>query len=237
MMSSGTQSRSGSGRVRVRALPGVWPPHSDARLLAQVVSQTRLATGKDVLEVFAGSGALALSMAVDGARSVTAVDISRRALLSIRLNARRNNVRIRTLRGDLFAPLLGESFDLIVANPPYVPGQESLPTRGIARAWEGGLDGRILVDRLLTDAPRHLRRGGSLIVIHSSMTGERETCAGLRAAGLRTEVLMRHRGPLGPIGRARAGVLRERGLLDDREASEEEEDLVVICGTREALTP
>jgi release factor glutamine methyltransferase len=224
-----------SGSVRVRVLPGVWRPHSDARFIAQVVSESHLATGKDVLDIFAGSGALALSMAMDGARSVTAVDISRRALLSIRLNARRNNLRVRTLRGDLFAPLAGESFDLIVANPPYVPGEEALPARGIARAWEGGFDGRKLVDRLLADAPRHLRPGGRLLVIHSSMTGERKTCAGMQAAGLQTEVLARHRGPLGPIGRARLSVLQERGLLDDQDGAEEEEDLIVICGTREAL--
>jgi release factor glutamine methyltransferase len=202
-------------------------------LLAQVVSESRLASGKDVLEVFTGSGALALSMASDGARSVTAVDISRRALLSVRLNARRNDVRVRVLRGDLFAPVWGESFDLIVANPPYVPGDKGLPTRGIARAWEGGWSGRVLVDRLLTDGPAHLRPGGKLLIVHSSFTGERETCDGLEAAGLRAEVLARHRGPLGPIGRARLAVLRERGLLDDRDGSDEE-DLVVICGHLDA---
>jgi release factor glutamine methyltransferase len=175
-------------------------------------------------------------MAFDGARSVTAVDISRRALLSVRLNARRNNVRVRTLRGDMFTPVSGDSFDLIVANPPYVPGDEALPTRGIARAWEGGLDGRVLVDRLLTDAPRHLRPGGRLLVIHSSFTGERKTCDRLRSAGLKAEVLARHTGPLGPLGRARLDVLRDRGLLDDRDGAEEEA-LVVMCGTRDPLTP
>jgi release factor glutamine methyltransferase len=210
----------------------VWRPSSDARLLAQVVSESRLAYEKDVLDLFTGSGALALSMARDGARSVTAIDISRRSLLSVRLNARRNNLRVRTLRGDLFTSVSDESFDLIVANPPYVPGAESLPTRGIARAWEGGLDGRVLVDRLLADAPSHLRPGGRLVIIHSSMTGERRTCDMLRAQGLRTEVLARHRGPVGPIGQGRMALLRDRGLLDDSHGNGEE-DLVVVCGTLE----
>jgi release factor glutamine methyltransferase len=211
----------------------VWPPHSDARLLAQTVFESGMARGRNVLDVFTGSGVLALSMAMDGARSVTAIDISRRALLSVRYNARRNKVRLRTLHGDLFSPVAGETFDLIVANPPYVPGDEALPNRGIARAWEGGLDGRVLVDRFLADGPRHLRPGGRLLIVHSSLTGERQTCDGLRAAGLRAEVLARHRGPLGPIGQARAAMLRERGLLDDAEGGHDE-DLVVLCGTLEA---
>jgi release factor glutamine methyltransferase len=211
----------------------VWPPHSDARLLAQTVFESSMARGKDVLDVFTGSGALALSMAMGEARSVTAIDISRRALLSVRCNARRNKVHVRTLRGDLFSPVAGETFDLIVANPPYVPGDEALPSRGIARAWEGGLDGRVLVDRLLAEGPRHLRPGGRLLIVHSSLTGERQTCHGLRAAGMRAEVLARHRGPLGPIGQARVALLRDRGLLDDPQGGDDE-DLVVMCGTLQA---
>ena len=70
--------------------------------------------------------------------SVTAVDISRRAVLTARLNARLNGVRVRALRGDLLAPVAGEGFDLIVSNPPYVPAE----TRHAAsRAPCAGLDG------------------------------------------------------------------------------------------------
>lgn len=213
--------------LKVRALPGVWRPHSDARMLAQLVAERQLAAGADVLDVFTGSGALAVAAAASGARSVTAVDVSRRALLTVRFNAQRNGVRIRTLRGDLFSPVDGEGFDLIVANPPYYPGGEALPARGLARAWEGGPDGRLLVDRLCREGPGRLRPGGRLVMVHNTMIGERQSLELLEAGGLRTEVLVRHRGPFGPVGRAAMALLRERGL-----DAPEQEETVVISGRR-----
>jgi release factor glutamine methyltransferase len=211
--------------LKVRVLPGVWRPHSDARMVAQVVAERGLAAGADVLDLFTGSGALALAAAMGGARSATAVDISRRALLTVRLNARRHGLGVRTLRGDLFAPVEGETFDLILANPPYFPGPERLPERGLARAWEGGPGGRLLVDRMCAGAPEHLRPGGRLLLVHNTITGERETRELLQNGGLRTKVMLRHRGPLGPIGRA---VLRERGL-----DAPEQEEIVVISAMRD----
>jgi release factor glutamine methyltransferase len=196
-------------------------------MLAQLVAESGLATGADVLDVFTGSGALALAAAASGARAVTAVDLSRRALLTVRLNARRNHLRVRTLRGDLFAPVEAESFDLIVANPPYYPGAETLPERGLARAWEGGPDGRLLVDRLCREAPAHLRAGGRLLMVHNTMIGERESLEALEAGGLQTQVLLRHRGPYGSVGKAAAALLRERGI-----DVPDEEETVVISGQR-----
>jgi release factor glutamine methyltransferase len=213
--------------LRVRALPGVWRPHSDARMLAALVAERRLALEADVLDVFTGTGALGLAAAASGARSVTAVDISRRALLTVRLNALRNGVRVRTLRGDLVAPVQGETFDLIVANPPYYPGGETLPARGLARAWEGGSDGRRLVDRFCTEAPGRLRPGGRLLLVHNTLIGESQSLERLEARGLHTEVLLRHRGPFGPVGRAALALLRERGLDPP-----EQEETVVISGRR-----
>ena len=71
-----------------------------------------------VLDVCTGSGALAVSAALAAARSVTAVDVSRRALATVQLNARLNGVRVRTRRGALLEAVPGETFDLIVSNPP-----------------------------------------------------------------------------------------------------------------------
>jgi release factor glutamine methyltransferase len=221
-----------AGSLKVRALPGVWPPHSDARLLAQVVAERQLAAGADVLDVFTGSGALGLAAAAGGARRVTAVDLSRPALLSVRLNARRNGVRVRTLRGDMFSPVAGETFDLILANPPYFPGADLLPARGPARAWEGGPDGRALVDRLCAEAPEHLRPGGRLLAVHNTMIGERRTRERLEGAGLRVEVLARHRGPFGPVGRAALSRLRQREPADTY-AGEDDEEILVISAARE----
>lgn len=217
--------------LRILTLPGVFSPPSDCRLLAGLIEESGLARGARVLDVFTGSGALAVVAARAGARDVTAIDISRRAVVTVRANAWLNRVRVRALRGDLLAPVAGERFDLIVANPPYLPGQDdTLPARGPARAWEGGRDGRRLVERLCAAAPDHLEADGTLLIVHSSLTGEQATLDSLREAGLRAEVLSRVPGPLGPIAAARAPMFEERGLLAP---GERWEDMLVLQGSRD----
>jgi release factor glutamine methyltransferase len=219
--------------VRIITLPGVLRPPSDCWLLADVMRERRLAHGRTVLDVFTGTGALAVAAALDGARAVSAVDVSRRAVLNARINARLNGVRVRALRGDLFAPVTGERFDLIVANPPYVPSaSDELPGRGAARAWEAGTDGRALLDRLCADAADHLAPGGDVLVVHSSLSGEDATLDRLAATGLSTEVVARQRGPLGPLVAARAELLERRGLLAP---GQRDEELVVIRAAQAEL--
>lgn len=187
-----------------------------------------LASGARVLELFTGSGAIAVAAAREGAREVTAVDVSRRALLSAWVNARRSGARLRLRRGDLFAPVAGERFDLILANPPYVPSPDDvLPRSGAARAWEGGEDGRLLLDRLCAEAPAHLAPGGTLLLVQSSICGEQATLDRLRAGGLQAGRLAAQRGPLGPLMRERAPLLEARGLL---EPGQREEELLVLAG-------
>jgi release factor glutamine methyltransferase len=193
------------------------------------------APGRDVLDVCTGSGILAVSAGLAHARSVTAVDVSRRALLTARLNGALNGIRIRTRRGDLLDAVGDERFDVIVSNPPYLPSeQDGPPPRGLARATEAGPDGRLFLDRLLAEAPAHLRPGGTLLVVHSSVNGVEASCDRLRDAGLECDVALRERGPLGPILTARAQLLEDRGLLAP---GEREEDVVVIRGRVEAATP
>jgi release factor glutamine methyltransferase len=217
-----------AGSVRIITLPGVFQPHSDARLLAAVMRERGLAVGARVLELFAGSGAVAIAAAREGAREVTVVDVSRRALATSWINARRNGVHVRTRRGDLFAPVAGERFDLILANPPYVPSAtHALPRAGAARAWEGGGDGRLLLDRLCDEAAAHLDPGGTLLLVQSSICGEQATLARLQAAGLHAERLAAERGPLGPLMRERAPLLEARGLLAPGQGDEE---LLVLAG-------
>jgi release factor glutamine methyltransferase len=223
--------------VKIATLPGVFRPHSDALLLAGLVRERGYARDAAVLDLFTGSGVLAIAAADSGAREVTAVDLSRRAVATARMNARRNGVSVRVLRGDMFAPVAGERFDLITANPPYLPGDEELPKGGPARAWEGGHDGRLLVDRLCDGARDRLLPEGRLLLVQSSLTGEQASLDRLAAAGLRARVIARRRGPLGPLARARAEQLRARGLL---EHDRDEEELLVIEAVRdpeESLPP
>ena len=213
--------------MRIVTLPGVFRPISDTWLLAGALRE--LAPGARVLDACTGSGALAVTAALAGAREVTAVDVSRRAVLTARLNAQLNGVTVRARRSDLFSKLGDQRYDLIVSNPPYVPDPsgDRLPTRGARRAWDAGRDGRIVLDRLIAEAPRHLRPGGTLLVVHSEICGIDVTLEALRAAGLRPQVVTRHHGPLGPLMRDRVQHLQERGALSPGQT---EEEVAVIAG-------
>jgi release factor glutamine methyltransferase len=216
--------------MRLLVLPGVLRPLSDGRLLASRMRDERLARGAGVLDMFTGSGALAVAAAQDGAAAVTASDLSRRAALNARINAALNRVDVEVVRGDLFAPLAGRRFDLVLANPPYVPSAEpELPSRGAALAWEGGLGGRAVIDRFCAQVGTHLLPGGSALIVQSSLTGEEQTVARLKAGGLSARVLARERGPLGPVVSERAAELERQGML---EPGAREEELLVIQGSR-----
>ena len=214
--------------MRIARLPGVFRPRSDTWLLAGALRERPELPGGEVLDVCTGSGALAIAAALGGARSVTAVDVSRRALLSVRLGARLNGVRVEARRGSLLAAVPGRRFDVIVANPPYLPGGAP-PARGAGRHTEAGARGRALLDRLIDAAPGHLRPGGVLLVTHSSVNGEAATLARMRAAGLGAEVVRRRHGGLGPLLAARAPALEARGLLPP---GVRDEDLLVVAGAR-----
>jgi len=214
--------------VRLLTPPGVFAPRPDSWMLARALRAELASPGARVADVCTGSGLLAVTAALCGARA-TAIDVSRRAVLSAALNARINGVRVRALRGDLLAPVRGERFDVIVANPPYLPtGGDALPAGGPARAWDAGRDGRVLLDALLAQAPDHLTPGGVLLVVHSALCGTDRTLAELRKRGLQAEVAVRHRGELGPILRARAPLLEERGLIAP---GERDEEVVVVRAT------
>jgi release factor glutamine methyltransferase len=188
--------------------------------------------GSSVLDLCTGSGMLAVAAALHGASRVVAVDISRRALLSVQLNARLNGVRVEAVRGDMFEPVNGERFDLIVSNPPYVPSQSvRLPRRGPERAWHAGPDGRIFLDRICAEVAEHLNRGGVLLLVQNTLVGERETLDALAARGLEPSIALRHRGPLGPRLRERAAWLRARSLLE----GEVDEVLIVRAQAGAAL--
>jgi release factor glutamine methyltransferase len=211
--------------MRIVRVPGVFQPPSDAWLLADYLRRERLAAGATVLDLCAGSGILAIAAALGGATRATAIDISRPAAAAIRLNALLNGVKVEALRGDLFGPVEGRRFDLILSNPPYLPGDTAeLPRSGLARAWEGGRSGRAFIERIAAGARDHLTPEGVLVLTYSTVCDEPKTLAALRAGGLAPKVVVRCRGPLGTRLSARVDWLRSQGVLL---AGDEEEILVV----------
>ena len=122
------------------------------------------------LDICTGGGCIAIAMAhYNPEWDVTGVDISPDALaLADENKARLHADNVRLLRSDLYSALRGETFDLIVTNPPYVTHAETdalpaeyahEPELGL-RAGDDGLD---LALRILRDAPDHLTDDGLLI--------------------------------------------------------------------------
>jgi methylase of polypeptide subunit release factors len=142
---------------------GVSPP---ALLLAHLT--VRRAVGR-VLDLGCGGGVQAL-LAARHADSVVGVDLNARALAFARFNARLNGVRnVEWREGDLYAPVGGERFDLVVSNPPYVVSPES---------WllfrDGGGAGDGICARIVGGLGDHLAEGGFATVLANWAPGEGE---------------------------------------------------------------
>jgi release factor glutamine methyltransferase len=123
-----------------------------------------------ILDVGAGSGALAVTLQLETGAAAWATDISPPAAAVATENARRLGAPVQFVVCDLMAAIAPASMDLIVSNPPYVPDTERAGLQREVRDWEphvalfAGATGFELYGRLVADAPRVLRPGGWLIM-------------------------------------------------------------------------
>jgi release factor glutamine methyltransferase len=123
-----------------------------------------------VLDVGTGSGAVALALASERPKArVVATDISAAALAVAGRNAERLGLadRVAFAEGDLFEPLAGERFDLVISNPPYIGRGEAESLAPELRhepesALYAGADGLEVLRRLVAEASDHLEAGGVL---------------------------------------------------------------------------
>jgi release factor glutamine methyltransferase len=207
--------------------PRIYRPQADTWLLAGAIRQAAFPHLSSVLDIGAGSGALSRVAVRAGAADVLAVDVSRLAVLATWLNTRGLPVAVR--RGDALEIAAGRRFDVIVANPPYVPSPDGVPARGRARAWDAGPDGRAVLDRVCAVAPLLLAPAGLILIVHSGLCGVDRTLHQLRGGGLKASVVARRSVPFGPVLRGRRDFLVERGLI---RPGEDVEELVVIRGDR-----
>lgn len=150
-------------------------PRPDTETLVEVAlerTRSRSQYGR-ALDLCTGSGCVAVAFAkARPTWRVTATDISTDALALAWENARRAGVAfsLSALQGDLFTPVAGERFELVVANPPYVPSGDIAGLDADVRDFEprqaldGGADGLDLVRAVVASAPKHLVPGGVLAV-------------------------------------------------------------------------
>lgn len=117
-------------------------PRQDTECLVEEVLE--VSEGKDVLDLCTGSGCIGISLAALGkCRSVTLADISPEALAVAERNASRNGVEVALRQSDLFSTL-GQRYDIIASNPPYIPSGEILHLMPEVRDYEPhlALDGK-----------------------------------------------------------------------------------------------
>jgi ribosomal protein L3 glutamine methyltransferase len=126
-----------------------------------------------VLDLCTGSGCLAILAAkIFPESKVDAVDLSPDALEVAKINVADHALedRVKLFNGDLFKPLKGKKYDLIISNPPYVDAEAmaNLPEEYQAEPRMalvgGGDDGMDIVHRILKEAPKYLNEGGGLLV-------------------------------------------------------------------------
>lgn len=190
-----------------------------------------LIPGRRVLDLCTGSGFVAIAAAEMGCASVTAFDICPHAVHSTRGNATVAGVQIDVREGSWIAALRCTPFEVVVANPPYVPtppgGEIDVLSTGLGPswAWNAGPDGRLVLDPLCESTADLLCDGGSLVLVQSGLAGVQRSLDSLRSTGLDAEVVASEWIPFGPVLSGRAGWLEEIGLV--RRGCREEE-LVVI---------
>ena len=162
--------------------PGVLVPRPESELLVEAVlthikNLEEKVTGEiSVIDLGAGSGALSLAIATEAPRSrVIAVEKSPDAIVWLKKNVARISENVRVVEGDVADVLPGVKCDAVIANPPYVPDNQSLP-RDVADhephiALFGGATGLELPKRFIDAAARLLKSGGVLAIEHTEDQG------------------------------------------------------------------
>lgn len=179
-----------------RVTADVLIPRPDTELIVTLaLKRLKALTWPRVLDLGTGSGAIAVTLACECPEAqVTAVDVSPAALAVARENAERLGGKVCFVESDWFAALgsgdnggaNGETFDVIVANPPYVAArdphllQDGLPFEPDL-ALTDGADGLSCIRRIVAEAPGYLVAGGVLLIEHGY--DQAEAVRNLLAAG------------------------------------------------------
>lgn len=155
--------------------PGIFIPRPETEtLVMEALEFLKSQEAPRVLDLCTGSGCIAVSIAHEHPTAlVTAVDLNPLAVEVATNNAARHGVadRVTILHGDLTAPVpAGETFDLIVSNPPYVR-EDEIPTLAPDirehephLALTAGEDGLDVIRRLLVEIPPRLRHPGAVLI-------------------------------------------------------------------------
>jgi release factor glutamine methyltransferase len=164
-----------------RVTPDVLIPRPETEhVIEAALAHTNATT---ILDIGTGSGAIAVTLALETKAQVMATDISLAALGIAQQNARALNAEVAFIACDLGAAFADGSLDLVVSNPPYIAGRDRASLQPEVRVHEpamalfGGEDGLAIYRRLIPEAARLLRPGGWLMMELGDALAVREMCA------------------------------------------------------------
>jgi release factor glutamine methyltransferase len=163
----------------------VYEPAEDTFLLAENLN---VINSDKILEIGTGTGIIAI-IASKHADEVVAIDINRYAVECARENSKINQSNIDVRLGDLFDPVKDEKFDLILFNTPYLPtDDDEMIGDELEAAWDGGKDGRMVINRFIEKLPEHLNSGGRVQLVQSSLSNVEETTGRLMQLGFDVKI-------------------------------------------------
>jgi release factor glutamine methyltransferase len=161
------------------------PRPETEHLVEAAIAYARRSSPGTIVDVGTGSGAIAISLALELRREVWASDISTSALKIAFRNAATLRAPVSFFSCDLLEAVRPGSIDLLVSNPPYVPGEDSANMQTEVRDWEphvalfAGDTGFEIYRRLIAQAALAVRPGGRLYfeLGYKSLDGVREILA------------------------------------------------------------
>ncbi|BBZ36196.1 HemK2/MTQ2 family protein methyltransferase [Mycolicibacterium confluentis] len=208
----------------------VYPPQEDSQLLIDTAVSSGRIVGQRVADLCAGSGVVGIAAAAEGAADVRAFEICPRAVHEAKTNAAVAGVDMNVHLGPWTRAAEFAPFDVVLSNPPYVPDfedeRERIPTlAGPPQSYNGGYDGRAILDPLCLSVADLLAPNGTFFLVHSEFSGVDRSLNLLRGTGLSADVVARQMIPFGPVLNARAAWLERTRLL---ELGRRVEELIVI---------
>jgi methylase of polypeptide subunit release factors len=181
-----------SEAVRPAIVPALRPSEYTAALIQALQADRDRVRGARVLEIGAGSGIVLAALGAMGAAALCGVDIEPDAVVaSCRLLGELGLGATAELhRGDMWLPVAGRRFDLIVANLPHFPMEPASVAARLPTWSSGGADGRWLLDPFLEGLPVHLAPGGRAVLTHNAFVGIDRSRDIARSHGLSLRVLL-----------------------------------------------
>ncbi|AEF96833.1 HemK2/MTQ2 family protein methyltransferase [Methanotorris igneus] len=176
------------GDIIIKTHPQVYEPAEDSELLMENLVDVK---NKVVLDVGTGTGIQAINAAKKGAKIVVGVDINPYAIQIAKENAILNNLELNKkiffFESDLFENVEGK-FDVILFNAPYLPTSDEERLEGwLNYAFDGGEDGREVLDRFIEEVGDYLKENGIVQILQSSLTGEEKTIKMLNKQGFKAK--------------------------------------------------